>query len=207
MIPSMATPRNRSEAEDSDLVAALKIGDEAAFRQLVEQQGPRMLSVARRFMRDEDQARDVVQEAFIQVYRKIGTFKEKAKLSTWLHRIVVNTALMRIRSRKRKREDSIEDMLPGFLEDGHQANPARPWSDSGEKLLQRKEVRQLVREAIDGLPDNYRTVLLMRDIEEMSTAETAQALKITENAVKIRLHRARQALREQIDPALRKEAP
>ncbi|HSR70256.1 MAG TPA: sigma-70 family RNA polymerase sigma factor [Acidobacteriota bacterium] len=202
----MATPRYRSEAEDSDLVAALKIGDETAFRQLVEQQGPRMLSVARRFMRDDDQARDVVQEAFIQVYRKIGTFKQKAKLSTWLHRIVVNTALMRIRSRKRKREDSIEDMLPGFLEDGHQANPARPWSDSGEKLLQRKEVRQLVRDAIDRLPDNYRTVLLMRDIEEMSTAETAQALEITENAVKIRLHRARQALREQIDPALRKEA-
>lgn len=202
----MASPHSNAETADNNLVAALKIGDEEAFRQLIEQQGPRMLSVARRFMRDDDQARDVLQEAFIQVFRKIHTFKEQSKLSTWLHRIVVNTALMRIRSQKRKREDSIEDMLPGFLEDGHQANPARPWAATGEKLLQRKEVRQLVREAIDRLPENYRTVLLMRDIEEMSTAETAQVLEVTENAVKIRLHRARQALREQLDPALREEA-
>ena len=130
-------------------------------------------------------------------------------LSTWLHRIAVNAALMKLRSRRRHPEDSIEDLLPkytedGHREDGHQGNLTKPWKEP-EGLLQRQETRSLVRECIDRLPKTYRTVLLLRDIEELDTEEAAQLIGISPNAVKIRLHRARQALRTLLDPHFRED--
>ena len=146
-------------------------------------------------MGSEDDARDVLQEAFISAFRAIDGFAGAARLSTWLHRIVVNTALMRLRSRRRRREESIEGLLPRFDEEGRWAEPPARWSASTDTLLERQQTRAAVRSAIDRLPLNYRTVLLLRDIEELDTDETAALLGMTVNAVKIRLHRARQALR------------
>lgn len=189
--------QRRFEIESADLVDRIRRGEPGAFEALVRENGGRLLSLARRYLRNEEDARDTVQEAFLAAHRSIASFRGQSSLSTWLHRIAVNAALMKLRRRKSAvDEGSIEDLLPGFLEDGHAAEgPFAHWGDSAERMLESKEISALVREAIDRLPDNYRTVLLLRDIEEMSGEETAAALGITANAVKIRLHRARQALR------------
>ncbi|GMU33657.1 MAG: RNA polymerase sigma factor SigM [Planctomycetia bacterium] len=162
-----------------------------------------MLAVARRIVGNEEDARDALQEAFLSAFKAIKSFEGGSRLSTWLHRIVVNAALMKLRSRKRVQERSIEDLLPKFLSDGHPATPASAWRETGDSEAQRKENRTLVRAAIDELPEIYRTVLLLRDIEELSTEETSEVLGINNNAVKTRLHRARQALRTLLDPHFR----
>ena len=195
-----------AQAGEADLVARLRAGSDAAYEELVRAQGARLLAVARRLLRSEEDARDAVQDAFISAFRAIDRFEGGSRLSTWLHRIVVNAALMKLRSQQRKPETSIEDLLPRFLEDGHFAEPPAEWQQTADQALERHETRELVRQAIDGLPENYRTVLLLRDIEELDTAETAEALGVTANAVKIRLHRARQALRGQLDEHMREDA-
>jgi RNA polymerase sigma-70 factor (ECF subfamily) len=189
---------------ETALVARLQASDAAAFAELVRAQGPRMLAVARRLLRSDDDAADAVQEAFISAFRAIGNFEGGAKLSTWLHRIVVNASLMRLRNRARRPEVSIDDLLPKFVEDGGHVDEPREWR-SPEPLdaLERRETRELVRGLIDRLPTDYRTVLLLRDIEGLDTKETAELLGVTPNAAKIRLHRARLALRTLLDPHMR----
>lgn len=184
-----------ADPAEVDLVLRLKAGDEDAYASVVRTVGGRLLAVARRFLHDEDLARDAVQDAFLSAFRAIHAFDGDALLATWLHRIVVNAALMKLRTRRRKPEQSIEPLLPAFAEDGHHASrPVVAWTASAEESLLRGETRAQVRAAIAGLPDSYRTVLLLRDIEERSTREAADLLGISENALKLRLHRARQAL-------------
>ena len=191
----MLTADATTVSADADLIRRLKAGDEDAYAIVVRTLGGRMLSVARRFLHDEDLARDAVQDAFLSAFRAIHTFDGDAQISTWLHRIVVNASLMRLRTRRRKPEQSIEPMLPAFAEDGHHASrPVLAWTDSAEHSLLRREARAQVRAAIAELPESYRTALMLRDIEERSTREAADLLGVTENALKLRLHRARQAL-------------
>jgi RNA polymerase sigma-70 factor (ECF subfamily) len=180
--------------DETAFVAALKAGEEWAFELMVRTFGGRLLAVARRFMRNEEDARDVVQSTYLSAFRALDQFEGSAQLSTWLHRIVVNTALMRLRSRRRKPEESIEDLLPSFQEDGHHVEQFSDWATPADVLIERGETRRTVRACVDQLPDNYRTVLLLRDIEERSTQEVADILMTTPTAVKVRLHRARQAL-------------
>ena len=191
------------QREEASFVALLREGDPGAFETLVRTHMPALLRVARRFMRSEEDARDVVQDAFVSAFRSIGKFESNAQLSTWLHRIVVNAALMRLRTQRRRPEEDIEEYLPRFSEDGHQVSPTENWTETAETILQRTELSDIVRNAIDQLPDTYREVVLLRDIEELSTDEAAQTLGVTPNAVKIRLHRARQALRTLLDPYMR----
>lgn len=189
---------------DAALIAGLQAGDSQAFETLIRRYSGKLLRLARRFLGNEEDARDAFQDAMVAVYRSIGSFEATAMLSTWLHRIVVNAALMKLRAKRRRPEETdIEPYLPKFREDGHQLEPSAPW-ETAEDILQREETRALVREAIEQLPDPYRIVLHLRDIEEMSTEETAAILGITQNAVKIRLHRARQALRTLLDRQMRK---
>lgn len=188
-----------AEAE-ARLVQGLRRGEEEAYATLVRQYGGRMLAVARRMLRNEEDAREVVQEAYLSAFRGLESFEGSARLSTWLHRIVVNAALMKLRTRRRKPEESIDDFLPRYLEDGHQATPTPRWKLSSQQLLESRELRQAVRDSIDRLPDGYRTVLVLRDLEELDTKETADLLGVSTNVVKTRLHRARQALRELIEP-------
>jgi len=185
---------------DDSLVARLQRGEQAAFESLVRTHGGRLLSVARRFLGTNEDAEDAVQETFIKAFTSIRTFEERAQLHTWLHRIVVNTALMKLRERRRKPQESIDDLLPTFTEDGHQTTESREWSDA---LLERKETASIVRQAIARLPEQHRTVLVLRDIEERDTAETAAILGTSTTVVKVRLHRARQALRMLLDREFR----
>jgi RNA polymerase sigma-70 factor (ECF subfamily) len=188
---------------EAEWVAALKRGDDVAYEELVRANTGRMLAVARRYLRSDEDARDAVQEAFVNAFRAIDKFEGGALLSTWLHRILVNACLMRLRTRRRKPEESIEDLLPKFVEDGHLRDPAGAWNDGADELMEQAENRVLVREAIDRLPDSYRTVLLLRDIEGLDTEETASQLGISKAAVKTRLHRARLALRGLLDEHFR----
>jgi len=191
------------EVDERALLQRLRAGENAAFAELIRRHGGRLLSVARRFLVSEEDARDAVQEAFISAFRSIDRFEASAMLSTWLHRIVVNAALMKLRTRRRKPEQSIEELLPGFLENGHIARPASPWRKNALEGLEREETSALVREKIQALPEGYRNVLLLRDIEDFDTQEPAQLMGISEGAVKTRLHRARLALRELLEPHLR----
>jgi RNA polymerase sigma-70 factor (ECF subfamily) len=207
VVDPSALPPGASRAtalpDESVLVDALRSGDPAAYEQLVRSQGGPMLAVARRLLRNDDDAKDAVQEAFISAYRGIGRFERGSRLSTWLHRIVVNAALMKLRSRKRRPEESIDDHLPTYEANGHLSRPIEPWPLPADELLAREDVRLAVRAAIDRLPENYRNVLLLRDIEGLDTEEVARMLDVTPNAVKIRLHRARLALRALLDPQVR----
>lgn len=180
--------------DERRLLEALQAGHEAAFETMVRVYGGRMLSVARRITKNDEDARDVVQSAYLSAFRALSDFEGHCQLATWLHRIVVNTALMRLRSRKRKPEESIEVLLPAFQDDGHHVEQFSDWSAPADQLLERKQTRATVRACIQQLPENYREVLILRDIEELCTQEVADMLSMTTTAVKVRLHRARQAL-------------
>ena len=180
--------------DERRLLEALRAGHESAFETMVRVYGGRLLSVARRITKNDEDARDVVQSAYLSAFRALSDFEGNCQLSTWLHRIVVNTALMRLRSRKRKPEESIEVLLPAFQNDGHHVEQFSDWSAPADQLLERKQTRATVRGCIQQLPENYREVLILRDIEELSTQEVADMLSMTTTAVKVRLHRARQAL-------------
>ena len=186
--------------DESQLLARLRAGDGAAYEELVRTYSGRLLVVARRIVGTDEEARDVIQDAFLNAFRSLPRFHGDARLSTWLHRIVVNSALMKLRTRKRKPEEPIEPLLPAFLADGHYAEKFSGWGEQADAALSRAETQELVRRRIDELPESFRTVLLLRDIEGLDTEETARVLETTPNAVKIRLHRARAALRTLLAP-------
>ena len=197
-------PRPESDAMADDelsLVERLRRGDGDAYETILRRFGGRLLATARRMLGNDDDAEDALQEALLSAFRHIDQFAGQARLSTWLHRIVVNVVLMRMRSRKSRPESSIEDLLPRFMEDGHWADRIGGSDESSDELLERQETRRLVRRCITRLPETYRVVLTLRDLDELDTDEVAALLGITANAVKIRLHRARQALRTLIERA------
>jgi RNA polymerase sigma-70 factor (ECF subfamily) len=194
-------PRPADEqSADAGLLERLRAGDAEAGAELVRTYGDRMFAVARRFLRTEEDSTDAVQDAFLSAFRSLDGFEGSAALGTWLHRIVVNVCLMRLRSRSRGREIRLDDLYPAFDENGRHTRPACPREDQALARLTRAETRAQIRACIDRLPDPYREVLLLRDIEEFDTDRTAQVLGITAGAVKTRLHRARQALRTLLEP-------
>ena len=188
---------------DSSLVAQLQQGDEEAFDSLVRQYVPRFLATARGILRNEEDARDAVQEAMLTVFQKVNGFQGHAAFSSWLHRIMINTALMKLRARNRCQEQSIDNLLPVYLEDGHRRNPGGPWQASSQEpdgYAITQEIRQLVHEKISQLPEDHRSGILLRDIEELDTQAVSELLSVSLGTVKMRLHRARQALRELLNP-------
>lgn len=187
-------------ADETELVAALKAGDERAFDRLVRDHGARLLAVARRMMRDDATAQDCLQEAFLSVHRSIGRFEPHGSLGGWLHRITVNACLMRLRAAKRLAETPIDDLLPTFSEQGLRLGEPRTEIHDPETELESTRLQTMVRDKIDALPDGYRIVLLLRDIEGYSTREAAEMIGIAEGALKVRLHRARAALKTLVEP-------
>lgn len=162
-----------------------------------------MLATARRILRDDARAEDCVQEAFSNIFVNLESFRGDASIRSWMHRIVVNQALMALRTRKKLNETPIDDLLPDF--DAYGCRVEEPWTvvETPEKLLEQSQTRQFVLDRIDALPEAYRVVLLLRDIEEVPTAEVAAMLGLSETNVKVRLHRARAALKKLLEPLLR----
>lgn len=203
--PSAASP-GLGERE-REIVEGMHAGDDRAFEWLVRDYVGPMQAVARRLLQNEADADDAVQEAFLSAFRNFDSFRGDARLGTWLHRIVVNAALGRLRTRKRRSELSadvvdVTELLPRFRENGYPEQFHEPWVHPAEELATRAETREQVRQMIDKLPENYRTVLILRDIEELSTAETSELLELSPGTVKVRLHRARQALRNLLEHEL-----
>jgi len=166
-----------------------------------------MISVAQRLLGDRALAEDAVQDAFISAFRGLNKFEHRSSLKTWLHRITVNAALATLRRQKRLAEQPIDGFLPEF--DRYDCRIESPWTTiaSTEEIVGNEQHREKIRATINKLPDTYRIVLLLRDIEEYDTGEVAQLLDISESNVKVRLHRARAALKKLIEPLLRGEPP
>lgn len=191
--------------DDATLVAALRERDGQAYRHLVTEFGPRMRAVIRRYLPIEADADDALQDAFLSAARAIDRFNGESALSTWLHTIAVRAALMKLRSKhRRENETSIDALLPTYDFVGHRHLPAA--GVQPDLNLESLEVQELVRRQIDKLPEMYRAALMARDIEQLSTLEAAEALGMSEAAMKTRLHRARAALRTLLEPYIRRNA-
>lgn len=205
-------PDDRSAPEpeltrERAIVEGMRAGDDRAFEWLVRDYVGPLQAVAFRLLQNQADADDAVQEAFLSAYRNFEGFRADARLGTWLHRIVVNAALGRLRKRKRRPDHGadvvdVSELLPRFTEAGYPERFHEPWVHPVEELATRAETREQVRQMIDKLPDNYRTVLILRDIEELDTQATAELLGLTPGTVKVRLHRARQALRNLLEREL-----
>ena len=184
------------------LVERLRGGDATALESLIERYAPRVYRLAHGITRNEADAEEVMQDVFLNVFRKIGSFEGRAALGSWIYRVTANAALIKRRGKRFEVEVSLEELLPTFLEDGHRAGDRAwvltDWSQSPEEELLRAETRTVLDRAVDSLPDHYRAVLVLRDVEGLSIEEVAEALGESVATVKSRLHRARMALREQL---------
>jgi RNA polymerase sigma-70 factor (ECF subfamily) len=178
----------KSELTDEALVERVLAGETELFAVVMRRHNGRLFRVTRAILRDEVEAEDALQQAYVDAFRNLEQFDGRARLSTWLTRIAIHQALARARGERRLRE--VRSILGG--EPSHQA-AATP-----EEAADRRELARVLEDAIDALPETYRMVVVMRDVEQMSTAEAAAALELSEENVRIRLHRARALLREAI---------
>lgn len=168
--------------------------------EVVREYGPRVYNLARRMLNSEADAEDVTQDVLLRVVSKLPTFRGEATLPTWLHRITVNAALMHRRHKAVREERRSPDPLDLVLEGEQGAAPARRWSVSPPEVLQDRETQQLIDRAIAGLPESYRDVFVLADVEGLPNAEIADMLGLGLAAVKSRLHRARLMLRNALAP-------
>jgi RNA polymerase sigma-70 factor (ECF subfamily) len=172
--------------------------DVASFEALMRRHNPRLFRVARSILKDDAEAEDALQEAYVQAYRNIGGFRGEAEMGTWLTRIVINQALMQLR--KRKREQVVVPLRrPDPDREVQEANVADPRAESPADMTLRGEVRRIIERRIDELPVAFRTVFVMREVEEMTVDETAACLGIPAATVRTRLFRARALLRDALD--------
>ncbi|MGD0835405.1 MAG: sigma-70 family RNA polymerase sigma factor [Polyangia bacterium] len=201
--PSPARPAaDAAELSDEVLVARARGKDEAAFEELVSRYEDKLYRLAMRFVRNETDAQEILQDAFLSAWRNLPTFEGRAQFGSWMYRVTVNAALMLLRSRNRHPEVTVDDVEPASLnqavmESGQMRSNA-DWSQRPDDQLQSDELRQHIAVSVDALPEGLRTVFLLRDVDELSTEDTAELLGLSIPAVKTRLHRARLALREAI---------
>jgi len=188
---------------DGDLVALAASGDGAAFSELVQRHQDKVYALALHLLRDPAEAEEVVQETFLAALEKLSTFRGDAAFSTWLHRVGANAALMRLRRRRRApegpAEQPVEELLPRFDATGRiDSTPHHDWSKRADDQIADREVRLAIERAVQNLPEDYRIVFLLRDVEGLSSEDMAELLGISVAAVKSRLHRARLVLREEL---------
>jgi RNA polymerase sigma-70 factor, ECF subfamily len=191
-----------SAAADVDLLASLRRGDVGALKALAERYGSMIYRLAFGVTRNQADAEEVLQDVLLTLARKGGSFEGRSALGSWIYRITTNAALNKRRGKRLELETPLEELLPTFKADGHRAG-ARPylladWSQNPEEELLSGERRRVLELAIDSLPDHYRAVLVLRDVEELSNEEVAALLDESVASVKSRLHRARMVLREQL---------
>ena len=195
----METIQKRSEegiTEELALVQAAKGGDLEAFSELVRRYDRNIFRIAQHITHNEEDAQDVVQDAFLKAYQNLGQFQGNSKFYTWLVRIAVNEALMRLRKRRTDRTVSLDEDVE--TEEGTMPREVADWSPNPEQIYGQSELGEILRKTIQGLPHGFRTVFVLRDIEGLSTEETAEMLGLSIPAVKSRLLRARLQLRERL---------
>jgi RNA polymerase sigma-70 factor (ECF subfamily) len=189
----------RADEEERGLIQRLKVGDHEAFETLFQRYVNTVYQQAIRLLGQQAEAEEVVQEVFLTVYEKVHTFRGQSTFATWLYRVTVNTALTKLRSRKRSEEFGFDDYLPRAHDDGDSlVRPVVDWSNELEDRLASEEIQRLIWHAIEQLPPTDKTVVVLSDLEGLSDREIGAALGLTVGAVKSRLHRARLFLREKL---------
>jgi RNA polymerase sigma-70 factor, ECF subfamily len=196
-----ASVENRNEAQ---MIASILAGNTHEFHTLIQPYERSVYSMALSMLQNEADAEDAAQEAFLKAFRNLDKFRGEAKFSTWLISITLNEARSRLRHKKTAKTDSLDELN----ESGH-VSPAllRDWREIPSEALERQEVRLLLQDAITDLPPIYREVFVLRDMEDLSVNQSAEALGISVAAAKVRLHRARLMLQKRLAPELKRVMP
>lgn len=199
MTPGTAQQKQKDEAS---LIAGILAGDSQLYRELIRPYERSVYMTALSVVKNEADAEEIAQEAFLKAFRYISTFRAESKFGTWLISIVLNEARGRLRRQAIVRMESLDDTS----EDGPAVSPAllRDWREIPLQAVEQKEIREMLHGAVLSLPDIYRQVFMLRDVEELSVAETAEMLGISLSSVKVRLHRARVLLQKQLSPLLKR---
>ena len=183
------------EKSDDQLVFEVIKGQQASFEELISRYSAKAYSLAARLTRNADDAEEVLQDVFVTVYRKIAGFEGKSSFSSWLYRITVNAALMKLRKKRQNRTLLVDDMHPGHRD---LLNNQRAENSEGDNIAMRNQISLAIEEAIQKLPAEYRPVFILRDIDGLSSREVGKILDLTVPAVKSRLHRSRLMLRRRL---------
>jgi RNA polymerase sigma-70 factor (ECF subfamily) len=193
--------------DETQIIASILAGDAHLFHQLIRPYERSVYVMALSFLKNEADAEDIAQEAFLKAFRNLSRFRGDSKFGTWLISITLNEARTRLRQQKTVQLESID--APDDPDEDPRVSPAilRDWREIPSEALERKEVRDLLKIAVDALPPAYREIFLLRDVEELSIAETAEVLKINTGLVKVRLHRARIMLQKHLAPQLKQMNP
>jgi len=195
-----------TQANEAALIAGILAGEKELFHELVRPYERMVYLTLFSILKNETDAEDSAQEAILSAYRHLASFRGDAKFSTWLTTIAINEGRKRLRKAKGAAEDSLEEKIESY-EGDYTPAPLTDWREIPLEALERKELREALRIAVGELPDIYRQVFVLRDLEEMNIDETAKALGINTGAVKVRLHRARMMLQKKLVPYLKAMAP
>jgi RNA polymerase sigma-70 factor (ECF subfamily) len=180
---------------DIELVQGVTLGEESCFTELMERYGTKVFNLAMRITRNQEDAEDILQDVFITVFKKVASFQHKAQFSSWLYRIAMNSSFMKIRSRNRRRTVSMEDVEPGIQQN---------WVGNRTEMFDvdfmssRHELREAIQKAVEQLPEDYRAIFVLRDIDGLSNEAVSRVLQLSVPAVKSRLHRSRLMMRQQL---------
>ena len=194
---SFSQHKEDKEAEES-LVRDLQNGNLEAYDKIAEIYQKKIYGLSFNLTRNQMDAQDVTQEVLLTLFRKINMFQGKSAFSSWVYRIVVNASYMKLRSKKKEPNVSIEELMPSFNSAGFQQEKIQDWSENTESLIFTKETRDVINKAVDLLPEKEKVVFLLRDVEGLSSEKTGEVLDLTVPAVKSRLHRARLFLRKKL---------
>ena len=204
---SSVAPGTRVDV-DADLVADLRAEAPEAAERLVERYGDRVYRLAMRITGSKEDAEEAAQDALWTAARKIGMFKGESAFGSWVYRITANAAYQKLRTRRQKSaEIAMDDVLPSLDDDGRHFEPMDDWTNRVDERALQGELRQVLQEAIDGLPADYRTALVMHDVEGLSNPDIAETLGISLPAVKSRVHRSRLFVRKRLSEYLQDGQP
>ena len=194
---SFSQPKEDKETEES-LVRDLQNGNLEAYDKIAEIYQKKIYGLSFNLTRNQMDAQDVTQEVLLTLFRKINMFQGKSAFSSWVYRIAVNASYMRLRSKKKEPNVSIDELMPSFNSAGFQQEKIQDWSENTESLIFTKETRDVIDKAVNLLPEKEKVVFLLRDVEGLSSEKAGEILDLTVPAVKSRLHRARLFLRKKL---------
>ena len=187
---------------EEELITQLCNGEESSYIFLMRKYGRRLYAIAKRYTNSDEDTKDCVQQSYIKVFSNIHQFEKRSSLWTCMRRIIINISIQTVQSKHRGQEIPISDLLPDFDSDDVRTETNWQFNESVDVIISRKESAEMVRNAIYSLPQDYRLVILLRDIEGYTTDEVADILEISISASKTRLHRARSALKNLLEPLM-----
>lgn len=196
---SFTQDKEAKEAEEA-LVKEFQAGNLEAYDKIAELYQKKIYALSFNLTRNQMDAQDVTQEVLLTLFKKVHTFQGKSAFSSWVYRITLNATYMKLRSKKKEPNVSLEDLLPSYNGSGFQQDKIQDWSESTESLLFTNETKGVIQKAVDQLPEKEKVVFILRDVEGLSTEKVSEILDLTIPAVKSRLHRARLFLRKKLSP-------